>query len=254
MPSVGCFEKKKLRLGVDLRFRATSCNRLETSSSAIGQRDRVVAENWYLCRRAARRFVRRGVDRADLEQIAAIGLLKAVDRYDRSQGAPFEAYAWLLIVGELMHYARDAERVLRAPRNVRDLERRWAAGERELLAALGREPSESDVVAFIGATPAQACEVRAYRASSSVLSFDVLGASQSRAPSYAIDGVLDRMTVERILEGLSPLERRIVRSIHLDGITVVELAARLGYSRRHVTRLHRNAIERLKSRRYRYAQ
>ncbi len=142
-----------------LRFRATR---------AFVERERAVAEHWYLCRRAARRFVRRGLDRADLEQIAAIGLIKAADRYDASQSAPFEAYAWLLIVGELMHYVRDNERFLRAPRGIRDLERRWAAGERKLWAILGREPLESEVAGCVGATPEQVREVRAYRASSHV--------------------------------------------------------------------------------------
>ena len=80
------------------------------------ERERLVAQYWYLCRRAARRFMRRGLDRADLEQTGAIGLIKAVDRFDPEQRAPFEAYAWLLVVGELMHYVRDSERVLRAPR------------------------------------------------------------------------------------------------------------------------------------------
>jgi RNA polymerase sigma-B factor len=209
-------------------------------------RERLVADYWYLCRRAARRFMRRGLDRADLEQVGAIGLIKAIDRYDPSQRAPFEAYAWLLIVGELMHYVRDSERILRAPRGVRDLERRWAVAEQQLWAALGREPVESEVVRRIGATPDDVREIRAYRASSQVISFELARDVERRAAPYVIDDVLDRMTVESILQGLSPLERQIVRSIHLDGVTVVELAARLGYSRRHVTRLHRAAIERLK--------
>jgi RNA polymerase sigma-B factor len=173
-------------------------------------------------------------------------LIKAIDRYDPSQRAPFEAYAWLLIVGELMHYVRDSERILRAPRGVRDLERRWAVAEQQLWAALGREPVESEVVRCIGATPDDVREIRAYRASSQVISFELARDVERRAAPYVIDDVLDRMTVESILQGLSPLERQIVRSIHLDGVTVVELAARLGYSRRHVTRLHRAAIERLK--------
>jgi RNA polymerase sigma-B factor len=209
-------------------------------------RERLVADYWYLCRRAARRFMRCGLDRADLEQVGAIGLIKAIDRYDPSQRAPFEAYAWLLIVGELMHYVRDSERILRAPRGVRDLERRWAVAEQQLWAALGREPVESEVVRRIGATPDDVREIRAYRASSQVISFELARDVERRAAPYVIDDVLDRMTVESILRGLSPLERQIVRSIHLDGVTVVELAARLGYSRRHVTRLHRAAIERLK--------
>jgi len=224
---------------VALRFRATPLRRLLV-------RDRLVTDYWYLCRRAARRFMRRGLDRADLEQVGAIGLIKAIDRYDSAQRAPFEAYAWLLVVGELMHYVRDSERVLRAPRSVRDLDRRWSAAERELWARLGREPDESDVARHVGAAPGQAREVRAYRASSRVLSFDPLRNSDRFGPRCGIDDVFDRLTVEEMLKGLSPLERQIVRSIHLDGVTVVELAARLGYSRRHVTRLHRTAIERLK--------
>jgi RNA polymerase sigma-B factor len=213
---------------------------------AVVERDRVVVQHWYLCRRAARRFVRRGLDRADLEQVAAIGLIKAADRYDAAQSAPFEAYAWLLIVGELMHYVRDSERFLRAPRGIRDLERRWSAAERELWALLGREPLEADVARSIGATVREAREVRAYRASRHVLSFDLLRSSEFRASAQGIEEVLDRLTIDRALGGLPPLERQIVRSIDLDGVSVVELAARMGYSRRHLTRLHRNALERLK--------
>ncbi len=222
-----------------LRFRATPLRRSLT-------RERLVAEYWYLCRRAARRFARRGLDRADLEQVAAIGLIKAADRYDPSHRAPFEAYAWLLLVGELMHYIRDCERFLRAPRSVRHLERRWAAAERELWPLLGREPSESEVAEFAGASAREACEVRAYRASGHVLSFELVGVERCVAAA-GIDDLLDRLTVERMLRALTPLERRIVVSIHLDGVSVVELAARLGYSRRHVTRLHRAAMERLRS-------
>jgi RNA polymerase sigma factor (sigma-70 family) len=226
-------------LGVALRFRATPLRRLL-------ERDRFVADYWYLCRRAARRFKRRGLDPADLEQVGAIGLIKAVDRYDPEQRAPFEAYAWLLIIGELMHYVRDSERFLRAPRSLRELERRWHAGERALRSELGREPSETDVATLIAATPAQAREIRAYRASNRVISFEALNGREDEVPLYGIDDLLDRLTVERMLRSLSPLQRRIVVAIHLDGATVVDLAARLGYSRRHVTRLHRTALERLK--------
>jgi RNA polymerase sigma-B factor len=227
-------------LGVALHYRATPLRRLI-------ERERFVADYWYLCRRAARRFMRRGLDRADLEQVGAIGLIKAVDRYDPSQRAPFEAYAWLLIVGELMHYVRDGERLVRAPRSVRDLERRWRAAERELWQHFGHEPSENEVMRHIAATPVQAREIRAYRASATVLSFELTGKREHRSSAPGIDDLLDRLTIERLLRALSPLQRQIVVSIHLQGLSVVELAARLGYSRRHVTRLHRNAIDRLKS-------
>lgn len=210
-------------------------------------RDAVVEEYRYLCRRAARRFLRPGLDAADLEQVGAIGLIKAVDRYDAAQTAPFEAYAWLLVLGELMHHVRDGERILRAPRRVRDLERRWVDAERTLWVLLGREPREDDVASYVNATPAQRREVRDYRASGRVVSFEVVSLAEQRHPSRSFDAVLDRMALEKFLAALTPLELRIVRAIHLDGCTVVDLAKELGYSRRHLTRLHRGAIIRLRS-------
>ncbi len=210
-------------------------------------RDSLVADYWYLCRRAARRFLRRGSDRADLEQVAAIGLLKAIDRYDPSEPAPFEAYAWLMVLGELMHYVRDSERLMRAPRAVRQLERRWTIAERSLWMLLGHRPTEEEIAREVGATPDQIRDVRNYRATNSMISFEILNDADRRIPPYGIDDVLDRLTVERILSSLSPLEEKIVRSIYLDGVSVVELAGRLGYSRRHVTRLHRGALERLRN-------
>ncbi|MBV9717705.1 MAG: sigma-70 family RNA polymerase sigma factor [Candidatus Eremiobacteraeota bacterium] len=222
-----------------LQFRAMPLRRLG--------RERLVTEYAYLCRRAARRFMRRGLDPADLEQVGAIGLIKAVDRYDPTQPAPFEAYAWLLIVGELMHYVRDSERALRAPRRVRALERQWAAAEQELWALLGREPSEEAVRRYAKVTPDQARDVQAYRASNRVLSVERSGRCVAPPLFGGIDDLLDRLTVEGMLSALPPLERQIVVSIHVCGSTVIELAARLGYSRRHVTRLHRAAMERLRN-------
>jgi RNA polymerase sigma factor (sigma-70 family) len=224
---------------VALLFRATPLRRPV-------QRERLVAEHWYLCRRAAGRFMRRGLERADLEQVGAIGLIKAADRYDAAERAPFAAYAWILVIGELMHYVRDNERLVRAPRGVRNLERRWACAERDLRPLLGREPTEDEVTEFLAVSPAQAREIRAYRASRYMAPLELLRGRERCVPFGAIDDLLDRLYVERILEALPPLQRKIVVGIHLERVSIVELAARLGYSRRHVTRLHRTALARLR--------
>ena len=181
-----------------------------TPSRRLVQRDHLVAEYWYLCRRAARRFMRRGLDRGDLEQTGAIGLIKAADRFDPSHRAPFEAYAWLLIVGELMHYVRDSERPLRAPRAIRELERRWSGAEHELSARLGREASERDVVELARFTPQEASEVRRYRATSRLVSVDAAAGLPLQAP-HGVESLLDRLAVRSMLDALPPLERRIVR-------------------------------------------
>ncbi len=97
-----------------------------------------------------------------------LGLIKAVDRYDASQETPFEGYAWLLVLGELMHHVRDSERLLRAPRRVREMDRRWLRAERELWGVLGGSRSESDVARYVNANPSERREVREYRASGCV--------------------------------------------------------------------------------------
>ncbi|MEO7202485.1 MAG: sigma factor-like helix-turn-helix DNA-binding protein, partial [Candidatus Tumulicola sp.] len=89
-------------------------------------------------------------------------------------------------------------------------------------------------------------DVRDFRASGTVVSFELLPPHLQRESSAPFDAVIDKLTLERLLQSVSPLEASIVRSIHLEGATMVDLARRLGYSRRHLTRLHRAAIERLR--------
>lgn len=210
----------------------------------VEHRDRVISEHRYLCVRAARKFLRPGLDRADLEQTATLGLIKAVDRYDASQQTPFEGYAWLLVLGELMHHVRDGERLLRAPRRVRELDRRWLRAERELWGALGREPLESDVARHVNASAAERREVREFRASGVLVSMEKLDAKRSREAEEEIEVVLARMTIDAALDRLVPLERDILRAVYFEGETLAEVASRLGYSRRHLTRLHRRALRR----------
>lgn len=206
-------------------------------------RDAAIEAHRYLCTRAARKFVRDGIDRHDLEQVGSIGLIKAVDRYEEAQGAPFEAYAWRLILGELMHYVRDSERLLRAPRRLRELDRRWRAGERDLTVVLGREPSEGEIAKFVGITLDERNDIASFRRAGSVLSVDALHESQRFA--YTIESEVDRIAIREAIEKLSPIEREILVDIYERDTPLLAIAERMGYSRRHVTRLHRAALKKL---------
>ncbi len=210
-------------------------------------REQTIASHRYLCARAARKFMRNGIDRADLEQVAAIGLIKAVDRYDTTQGTPFEAYAWVLILGELMHFIRDSERIVRAPRRVWELERKWVVAERELWMLLGREPKDVDIAQCIGVSVNELKDVSCYRDAGTILSVETLRPSEHRALSYTIDNEIDCVVMESGLSSLTPIERKILTEIYERDTPLVELAEHLGYSRRHVTRLHRRALKKLSS-------
>ena len=144
-----------------------------------------------------------------------------------------------------MHHVRDSERLLRAPRRVR--ENGTAAGcraERELWVVLGREPLGSDVARHVNANPSERREVREYRASGVLVSMEKLDGKWSREAEEEIDVVLRRMTIDAALDRLVPIEREILRAVYFEGESLADVAARLGYSRRHLTRLHRRALER----------
>jgi len=210
------------------------------------ERERRIEEYRYLCARAARKFVRDGIDRGDLEQVAAIGLIKATDRFDPSIGTPFEAYAWMLVLGELMHYVRDTERAVRAPRRMRELDRRCSAAERELWAHLGREPRAAELAHYLGVPEQEFREMLRYRDEGIPVSVEALRPYEQLSLSYTIDNQLDRVVIESGLSQLSSVEREILREIYENDTPVGEIAKRLGYSRRHVTRLHRAALLKLR--------
>jgi RNA polymerase sigma-B factor len=208
-------------------------------------RDRTIEEHAYLCSRAAQKFLRPGLDRADLRQIAAIGLIKAYDRYDAALDTPFEAFAWLFIVGELMHFVRDHERIVRPPRRLRSLERRVQDAADTLAFELGREPTYAEIAQRLGVRLSEVEEIGRYREQAISQPLDDLKPHQLRPYSYTIGEPETRLLLQAALEQLTTVERTIIVALYTRGYTQHEVAHRLGYSRRHVSRLHRTALKKL---------
>ncbi len=208
-------------------------------------RNRVVAQYGYLRARAARKFYRPGLDRCDLEQVAAIGLIKACDRYEPQLQTPFEAFAWLYIVGELMHYVRDYERMIRPPRRLRELERKAHTACDVLTAQMGREPSTAELAGAMSVSVGEVVELRRYRELAFPHSLDSLESVEHRFAHYTMDVRDDRMVLESALAQLTDVERTIVLGIYAAGFSQIEIADRLGYSRRHISRLHRSALKKM---------
>ena len=208
-------------------------------------RHRLVLQYAYLCDRGARKFYRPGLDRDDLRQIAAIGLLKACDRYDGRADTPFEAFAWLFVVGELMHFARDNERMVRAPRRLRGLERRLSAASEYLTGLHGREPSLQELASYVGIPQTEAQEVCVYREQAVVQSIDAMTARQTGQYVYHVESVEDALLLEEALALLSAIERTIIVAVYCKGYSQSEIAQRLGYSRRHISRMHRCALQKM---------
>jgi RNA polymerase sigma factor (sigma-70 family) len=218
----------------------------------IDRRNAVVDAHRHLCVRAARKFKRAHNDRADLEQVAAVGLIKAAENYRGEMQTPFHAYAWIMIVGELMHYVRDHERLVRAPRSLIALEKRYAAAWDAFTAAHHREPATSEMAAALGVDARVVAELRALRrvehvglpepeAQDGPERVDLLA---DRRPGMSFD---ERVALTVAVERLADRERAIVVGTYGAGLTQTELAAKLGLSQSHVSKLLARALHKLRA-------
>jgi RNA polymerase sigma-B factor len=207
------------------------------SEPSDANRDRLVVAHYGMCRRAARKFRRPGTDLADLEQVAVIGLLKAIRYFRIDFQTPFEPYAWILIVGELMHYVRDFERTVRLPRRIRARERALRDASEELAATLGRFPTAHELGAHLGLPLDEVDEIR--RLEGGAVSLETVYVTA------AIRGMEDDLCLRMAVDDLPERERRIVRGTFEEGLTQTELAMALGLTQSHISKLLARALMKL---------
>ncbi len=216
----------------------------------VDARNAVVDAHRHLCVRGARKFKRAHNDRADLEQVAAVGLIKAADYYRAEMQTPFDAYAWIMIVGELMHYVRDHERIVRVPRPLRALERRYVEAWDAFCGAHHREPTPGELAAALGVTIETVEELRKLRRPDGVALPDPDSTDGPECVALLAEPCIGLQIEERIalglaLDELGERERAIVLGTYGVGLTQTELGARLGLSQSHVSKLLSRALHQL---------
>jgi RNA polymerase sigma-B factor len=217
-------------------------------------RDQLVRRYLPLARYSAGQYARGGEPFDDLLQVASIGLLKAIDRYEPGRGAEFSSYALPTMAGELRRHFRDRSWSVRPPRDLQDhalaVERATAA----LIADLGRSPTVGEIAGRTGLGVASVLEAREALASRHAVSFS-LPASGDDGPDLGecmgtwdagFDGAEDRATLTRLFRHLSHREREILRMRFEEDLTQAEIGERVGLSQMHVSRLLRNALEKLR--------
>ncbi|MER7184790.1 RNA polymerase sigma factor SigF [Streptomyces hyaluromycini] len=218
-------------------------------------RDELV-ELWLpMAERIAVRFRGRGETAEDLYQVAALGLVKAVDHYDPTRGRAFEAYAVPTITGEIKRHFRDHMWTLHVPRRVQELRNRVRGALKELgQTAPGHPPTVAEIAARTQLTES---EVRAgmealecYSALS--LDAEVLGGDGCPlgdtlgAPDPGYDLIVDRTAAEPCLQGLPERDRLILYLRFFRGMTQSRIAEQLGISQMHVSRLLSACFDRLR--------
>lgn len=208
-----------------------------------------------LARRLAGRYRNRGESAEDLRQIAAVGLLKAVDGFDPELGTAFIGYAIPTITGEIKRHFRDHMWSVHVPRRVQELRNRVREARYELQAAGSDEPGIGDLAEHTGLTEAEVRTGLEALHSFSTLSLDA-EQSGTEAPCSlgdaigdddpALDTLVERESVKPGLHALPARERRILYLRYFQGMTQKSIGRELGISQMQVCRLLRRCCERLR--------
>jgi RNA polymerase sigma-B factor len=218
-------------------------------------RDRIIAAHLGLAEYLARRFANRGEPLDDLFQVASLGLLKAVDRFDPDRGVEFSTYATHTIVGELKRHFRDKGWAIKAPRRMQDLYLQLGKVVGSLGQELGRSPTIAELAAEVRVSEEEVLEAleagQAYRSTSlDAPTGNEEGetlATRLGAEDPSLEDAETRATLSPLLVQLPPLERSILHMRFFEGLTQSEIAGRLGVSQMHVSRLLARSVSTLRS-------
>ncbi len=228
---------------------------------ATGDRDlrnRLIEQHRGLAQQLARRFRGRGQSPDDLEQVAVLGLLKAVERFEPERGLAFTTFATPTIIGELKRHFRDATWSLRVPRRLQEHVLAVSNIVGPLGQDLGRPPTVAEVAAETGFSEEEVLEAmeanRAYNTSSldaPTGDRDDAGAGLASRLGGVDPGHVEvehRMLIESLLDELPERERTIVRLRFWDGWTQSQIADSIGISQMHVSRLLTRTLDGLRVR------
>jgi RNA polymerase sigma-B factor len=226
--------------------------------SDIEARDELLHRLLPLARRLARRYEGRGESYEDLVQVASIGLMKAVDRFDPQRGTSLRAYAERMAEGELRHHLRDAAGLLHVPRALHARVRAVSSTAARLGLRPGRRPTPSEISSALELTPAEVADaLQVGWALDEIHSLDEGAGRPDDLPLGYADKlgrddagfllVEDRSVIDRVWRSLDPRERESLSLRFVEDLTYREIAARLDLSVTHVVRLVERALARLQT-------
>ena len=226
------------------------------SAEFQGHRDKIVERCLPLADHIARRFEGRGEPRDDLVQVARVGLVNAVVRYDVETGSDFVSFAVPTIMGEVRRHFRDNSWSVKVPRRLKELHLRLGSATADLSQRLGRAPTATELAAELEMDRAEVVEGLIAGSSYNTLSFDSGGGGEddeARAiadtlgdPDAALDRIEDQEALRPLLESLPERERTVLVLRFFESMTQTQIADRVGISQMHVSRLLAKSLSRLR--------
>jgi RNA polymerase sigma-B factor len=219
-------------------------------------REKLIEQYMSLVRSLARRYSYRGEQLEDLVQIGAIGLIKAIDRFDLERGVELTTYATPNIIGEIKRHFRDKGWSVRVPRGLQELNVQLSRLVEQLTVQLGRSPTIPELAKAAGVEEEQVLEAlesgRAYTSLSLSVGggggddddLDPLESLGTEEHQYEVSE--DRAVLAPGFKALDERERKILQLRFFEGLTQSQIAQQVGISQMHVSRLIRRSLEKIR--------
>jgi RNA polymerase sigma-B factor len=219
-------------------------------------RDMLVERYLPLARQLARRYQRPEEPLDDLLQVASLGLVKAVDRFDATREVAFSSYAVPTILGEIKRHFRDRTWAVRVPRDLQELALKVERTVSELTRDLHRQPSVTEIAEHVATTQEQVLEALEAAGAYHATSFETPRGSDGEPGETLADTIggaedgyeraEDRATIDQLMRSITPREREVLRLRFEQDLTQAEIGEIIGVSQMQVSRLIRQAVARLR--------
>jgi RNA polymerase sigma-B factor len=220
-------------------------------------REQLVQRLLPLARRMARRYRRSDEPLDDLVQVATLGLIKAIDRFDPARETAFSSYAVPTMLGELKRYFRDNGWAVHVPRGMQERVMQVDNAVKDLSRRLGRSPSVAEIGEMLDLSPEAVLEAMEAACAYDAVSLESYrfgdeGDGETYAESIGVEDERFELveygaTIAPTLQALPPRDRIVLHLRFVEDLTQAEIAERVGVSQMHVSRLIRRALERLRT-------
>ncbi len=235
--------------GEDELFR----NYIEAPS--IENRNLIVNQYLYLADVISRKFTNRGVEYDDIRQVAAIALIKAVERFDPEKGVKLISYATPTIIGEIKRFFRDKGSIIRIPRQIYEVYKKVNQTKDHLSNVLQRSPKVDEIAQYLNNSEEAVLEIIESRNAGSVQSFDNNAHSEDELELNETIGENDstyekienRDFLEKSMDRFSQSEKEFIRARYFDGMTQKQIAEKLGVSQMYISRMERRILSKFRS-------
>ena len=220
----------------------------------VGLRNELVEAHMYLANIVARKYAGRGVDTEDLQQIAAVALIGALERYSCDKGIKFSTFAVPSITGVVKNYFRDRSRTIRMPRSIGERVQKITLAREELTQELMRSPTMAEIAERCGLKVGDVIEAVEATQSLSMQSLDVQAGEDEDTPLWSLlgseddgfDSVEMKDLLAQVIRTLSDAEKKILHMRYFEERTQRDIANEMGVSQMFVSRVERKMLARFR--------